>query len=212
MLRTLAFIALLTTALSANASAAEAKLPTLTAAIERGDYIKITSVLVEQHGHIIYEHYHDGDGPQLLHDVRSAGKSVTALAVGTAIADGVLPGVDTPAFARLSDLAPFANDGPEKQAILLRDLLTMSSALSCDDWEDASPGNEERMYPTRSWARFAADLPTAAGYVRDASGYGRFSYCTAGASSLARSYNGRPANVSTATFSTVCSTRWVSAP
>lgn len=177
----LALITFLTTALSATASAAEAKLPALTAAIERGDYIKITSVLVEQHGRIVYEHYHAGDGQRSLHDVRSAGKSVTALAVGTAIADGVLPSVDTPAFARLSDLAPFANDGPAKQAILLRDLLTMSSAISCNDWEDASPGNEERMYPTRSWARFAADLPTVPEYARDASGYGRFSYCTAGA-------------------------------
>jgi CubicO group peptidase (beta-lactamase class C family) len=48
----------------------------------------------------------------------------------------------------------------------------MSSCLDCNDWDEASPGNEERMYPEEDWVAFAMALP-----VRAETG---FSYCTAG--------------------------------
>ena len=109
---------------------------------------------------------------------RSATKSVTALAVGVAIGEGKIPSVEAPALAYLSDLAPFANDSPLKQAIAIEDLLTMSSALDCDDEDLESPGNEGNMYP-QVWARWAVDLSTRRDWARDASGRGPFAYCTA---------------------------------
>src|SRR5205814_1759570 len=59
-----------------------------------------------------------------------------------------------------------------KRGITVRDVLTMSSCLDCNDWDETSPGNEERMYPQEDWAAFALALP-----VRTSRG---FSYCTAG--------------------------------
>jgi CubicO group peptidase (beta-lactamase class C family) len=56
----------------------------------------------------------------------------------------------------------------------------MSSALDCNDDVEESPGNEENMYPKQVWARWAADIPVKADYIRDVSGRGPFSYCTAG--------------------------------
>jgi CubicO group peptidase (beta-lactamase class C family) len=105
---------------------------------------------------------------------------VTALAIGAAIDRKLLPGVSAPAFAYLEDLRPFAHDGPLKQAITIEDLLTMSSALDCDDNDDKSPGNEENMYPQKAWARWAVDLGVRADYQRDATGRGPWHYCTAG--------------------------------
>jgi CubicO group peptidase (beta-lactamase class C family) len=81
----------------------------------------------------------------------------------------------------LADLAPFRNSTAFKQRMTIADLLTMSSALDCDDDVDASPGNEDRMHEQQRWTRWAVDLPTKRGYARDADGRGPFSYCTAGA-------------------------------
>jgi CubicO group peptidase (beta-lactamase class C family) len=152
----------------------------LHAAVARGDYPRTTSVLLAQGGKVSYEHYFDHTDAATTHDTRSVGKSITALAVGVAIAEGKLPGVDARAFEYLGDLRPFQNDGPAKANITLRDFLSMSSALDCNDDDEKSPGNELNMYPRREWSRWAVDLPTKDGYERDAEGLGPFAYCTAG--------------------------------
>lgn len=36
----------------------------------------------------------------------------------------------------------------------------MSSAFRGNDDDQDSPGNEEKMYPTADWVKFALDLPT----------------------------------------------------
>ena len=148
----------------------------------KGEFPRLTSVLVLKDGKTTYEGYFGGADAETLQDTRSATKSVTSLAAGIAIAEGRIPSVSSPALAFLADLKPFAHDGETKSAITVEDLLTMSSALDCDDNEDQSPGNEENMYPKQVWARWAVDLPVKAHYARDASGRGPFAYCTAGVS------------------------------
>jgi CubicO group peptidase (beta-lactamase class C family) len=147
--------------------------PAFEADIAAGKYGKIVAVSVEQHGKPVYAKRFDSkSGP---HDIRSTGKSITALAVGVAIADGKLIGVD----AKVWPLLGAKPDDPRKD-ITVRDLLTMSSALDCDDGKKTSPGQEEKMYRTKSWRAFAMALPLAKDYKRDGNGFGRWSYCTAG--------------------------------
>jgi CubicO group peptidase (beta-lactamase class C family) len=156
-------------------------LPGLDQGMVDRDFPKTTSVVVIERGHVAYESYFNGGSPDLLNDTRSATKSITALAVGTAIADGKIPSVDAPAFGFLKDKAPFANDSVLKRAITLRDLMTMSSALACNDDDENSPGNENNMHQQNDWTRWAVDLPTRPDYARDASGLGTWAYCTTGA-------------------------------
>jgi CubicO group peptidase (beta-lactamase class C family) len=157
------------------------EIPGLADAIAKGDFPKTTSVLVIQHGELIYESYFGAGSPELLNDTRSATKSITALAIGLAISDGAIASTDAPAFSFLKDKAPFANDGPLKQAITIKDLMTMSSALACNDDDDKSLGNEDRMHEQQDWTRWAVDLPTRSDYKRDGDGLGSWAYCTAGA-------------------------------
>jgi CubicO group peptidase (beta-lactamase class C family) len=163
------------------AAASPSQIPGLAEAIAKGDFPKTASVLVIQGGEPTYESYFGPGSPDLLNNTRSATKSITALAVGLAIRDRAISSVDAPAFAFLKDKAPFANAGPLKQAITIKDLMTMSSALACNDDDDKSPGNEDRMHEQQDWTRWAVDLPTRADYRRDESGLGSWAYCTTGA-------------------------------
>src|SRR3954453_1294642 len=95
----------------------------LATAIDAGEFPRTTSVRVEQAGKIAYERHFGGTSAATLHDPRSASKSITALAVGMAIAEKKIVSVDAPAFAFLSDLGPFAHDGPLKAGITVGDLL-----------------------------------------------------------------------------------------
>lgn len=164
----------------------EERAATLEEAIAEKQYRNIEGVIVRQGGETLYEAYFGDANAQTRIDARSAGKSITAIAVGRAIADGHLSGVDAPIFPFFDDMEPIANDGPKKRAITVRDLLTMSSALDCNDWDMKNVGNEERMYETEIWTRFALDIPVMDGYERKGDGLGRYSYCTAGAFLLGR--------------------------
>lgn len=184
-----AFAASVAVALAAIPSTVTAQaldLSAMSAEIDAGKYRKIEAIRVIRDGRTVFEGDYRGNTPESRIDARSSGKSITAIAIGMAIDDGKLASVDLPVFGFFKDREPFAHDGPTKRAITIRDLLTMSSALDCDDWTDASPGNEERMYVTRDWTRFALDIPIAKDYARGAGGSGRYSYCTAGAFLLGR--------------------------
>lgn len=147
--------------------------------IDDGKFRRIEAVLVQRGEQILFEGYFRKSGPQTRIDARSAGKSLTALAVGLAIEDGAIAGVDVPAWRFFdTDDDPSKSD-PLKQAITISDLLTMTSALDCNDWR-RSPGHEERMYRQSHWTDFALSIPSDKDYVRGPQGYGRFSYCTAG--------------------------------
>jgi CubicO group peptidase (beta-lactamase class C family) len=159
------------------------------AAVRGGDFKKIGSVLVARHGKLVYESYWDGDSGT-LRDTRSATKSITDALIGIAIGEKKLSGVD----ARVLQLLPehahrLQNPDPRKDKITVEDFLTMSSPLECDDWNDASRGNEERMYVVEDWAQFILDLPIRGrmhlGEQIDPPPYGRyFSYCTGGVFTL----------------------------
>lgn len=157
----------------------------LTDAIASGRYGGVTSLWIEQNGTAIFEHYFDGAGRDTRHNMRSAGKTVTGMLVGLAIDDGLIDGIDAKAASYFDDLRPFANDDRRKDAITLKDLLTMSGPLECDDWNSFSRGNEERMYLVEDWSAFFLGLPIknrpSWEVPDDDGGFGRtFTYCTAG--------------------------------
>jgi len=162
-----------------------AKLQSMEAAVRAGDFKKIGSVVIARHGKLVYEAYFDGDA-STLRDTRSATKSVTDILIGIALGEKKLSGVDARVLALLPERArKMQNPDPRKDKITVEDFLTMSSALECDDWNDFSRGNEERMYPVEDWAQFILDLPVRGhmhvGEHDDPPKYGRyFSYCTGG--------------------------------
>ena len=158
--------------------------------VRTGTLVKLTAVLVARHGTLAFERYFGAANQDALLDTRSATKTITSDLVGAAIDRKLLPaGVATRVAPYFKDRRPFAHPDARKDRITVEDLLTMSSLLECDDWNQFSRGNEERMYLVEDWPKFFLDLPIQGFPSFDPgpaeSKYGRsFRYCTAGVATL----------------------------
>ena len=119
----------------------------------------IHGVLIARHGKLVVEEYFHGTSPEEPHDTRSAAKSLTSVLVGAAIRHGAPVSVSTPVYEAMKR----DDVDPNKRAMTLEHLLTMSSGLDCDDADPKSPGNEDTMQEQTvqtDWYRFALDLKT----------------------------------------------------
>lgn len=126
----------------------------------RAPYIQ--SLLVARHGRLVLDEYFNGYDVDRPHDVRSAGKSVTTLLVGRAIEDGASLSASTAVSSILPQYRPFTNDDARKEAITVGNLMAMSAGYACDDNDESSPGNEDRMQSQSAepdWYRYTLDLP-----------------------------------------------------
>ena len=165
------------------------KLQAMSSAVRSEQFKNIGSILIARHGKLAYEDYIAGD-VTTLRDTRSATKSITAILVGIAIQEGKISSLEDKILALLPEHARrLQNPDPRKARITIEDFLTMSSSLECDDWNDASRGNEERMYLVEDWTQFILDLPIRGrmrvGEQNEPPPYGRyFSYCTGGVFAL----------------------------
>lgn len=149
--------------------------PHLDDALVAKSFPMTTSVYVEIGGKPVLERYFPGGGLDVLNDTRSVTKTLVTLAAGLALRDKRLKSLDTP----LTDLLKTSSaSDPRRREVTLRDAMTMSSALDCDDNEAASPGNEDRMHEQSAWVAWGMNLGLRKDYARDASGRGPFRYCT----------------------------------
>ena len=142
--------------------------------IRDGRFPGVDSIVVARHGKLIAEGYFNGFGRDTLHDLRSTGKSFTSALAGIAIQQNALA-LDDPISQIIPGFDGFQNMSDRKRAITVRNLLNMQSGLDCNDSDPSSPGNEEKMYPTRDWLKFILDLR-----MIDDPGAEPAMYCTGG--------------------------------
>ena len=154
--------------------------------VTANDFKQITSIVIAHKGKLIFENYYNESNHAKLHNTRSATKTITGTLIGCLINDKKLES-EKEFASKYSKRENIYNPDVRKDSITIEDLLTMSSILECDDWNEQqlSRGYEERMYLVEDWVKFYWDLPIK-GYPEWAtkpedSKYGRnFSYCTAG--------------------------------
>lgn len=127
--------------------------------VRQGKYENITSILVAKDSKLIFENYYQELDSNALHNTRSATKSLATLLTGIAIDKGCIASEKDLIFDYLGDTQPVKNPDPRKDQITIEDLLTMSSVLECDDWNDQSRGHEMKMYFIEDWTQFLVDLP-----------------------------------------------------
>lgn len=159
-------------------------LKNLDSLIVKNHFEKITSIIVSKNGKIVFEKYYNTTNEKTLHNTRSATKSITGTLIGILIQKGLLKSEKENA-SQFFNYNSFKNSDKRKKEITIEDLLTMSSILECNDWNNLSRGNEERMYLIEDWSQFYWNLPIKGFPAWETkpkdSKYGRsFSYCTAG--------------------------------
>ncbi|MEP1447263.1 MAG: serine hydrolase [Paraglaciecola sp.] len=134
------------------------KIKALNKRIAQNDFKRISSIVVIKEGELLIEEYFNGADRKSLHDPRSVGKSVASSMLGIAIEEGYIDSINQP-LADFYDFKNFKNNSSTKTKVSLKDLVTMSSNFDGNDSDPQSLGNEDKMYPTNDWVKFALDLP-----------------------------------------------------
>lgn len=137
----------------------EEKIRLLNRKIAENRFREITGIAVIKNEKLLLEEYFSNSGRDSLQDTRSVGKSFASALAGIAIRDGYLKN-ENQMLKEFYDLKQFKNYSSAKDSITIKSLITMGSGFDGNDSDENSPGNEENMYPTENWVKFALDLPT----------------------------------------------------
>lgn len=154
------------------------------------DTPQVHGLLIARHGKLVLEEYFHGQDRDKLHNTRSAAKSLTALVVGAAMHAGVPLKLSSPVYQVMNGGAFPPDLEPQKRAMTLEHLLTMSSGYFCDDTNEKAPGNEDGMWEQEAepdFYRYTMNVPMATPPGENAV------YCSAGAN-LALGMVGRAAH------------------
>ena len=123
----------------------------LSASVGRiGELDGVKAVIILRHGLLAVERYFRGAGPDRLHNMKSASKSLLSTLVGIAVAEGELD-LGTPIAPLLGRSG--ADEG-DRGSITVQHLLTMSSGL-----ESTSFGNYGNWVSSRDWVANALERP-----------------------------------------------------
>lgn len=150
----------------------------LTDMIVSEQYRNIHSLLIAKNGMLVYENYFNGYSQAVPENIYSATKSLTSALVGIALDKGLIKSLDDKALDYFPQGSSLPNLSAAKKLITIRDLLTMSSGLDCNDDDPQSTGNEVKMYQAQDWINFILSLPTTSNPGLTAC------YCTGGVAVL----------------------------
>jgi CubicO group peptidase (beta-lactamase class C family) len=132
------------------------KLEAVLAGWDHDEHPDLRGVVVMRDGRVVAERYYNGETADTLHDIRSAGKSITALVLGIAIDRGKIASVDDPVETYWREAK-----GSAIGSVAIRDVLTMRSGLAAFDEDPASPGNEDLMDEASDPLAFVLGVPRA---------------------------------------------------
>lgn len=149
------FFAFLPLALPAQAQT-DRRFEAVLAERDHDEHPDLRAVVVLRDGRVVAERYYNGETADGLHDIRSAGKSVTALLVGIARDRRLIASVED----RVDRYWPEAR-GSAIGDVRLADVLTMRSGLAAFDEDPTSPGNEDKLDEAPDPLAFTLAVPRA---------------------------------------------------
>jgi CubicO group peptidase (beta-lactamase class C family) len=118
------------------------------------------ALVVIKDNKLVVEEYFNTYWRESIHDIRSAGKGITAVLLGIAIDKGLVKSTEQSIY----DFFPTKKNDPSealRKSIKIKHLLNMSSGLYADDNDDNAPGNTGNWLLKDNWVDFAMSLPTS---------------------------------------------------
>ena len=125
------------------------------------DYAHFHSLLISRGEKLILEEYFMGYTADRPHNLRSATKGIISALVGAAVHRGEVTLQDYP-LRRIGEKTDI-EISRHKASLTLGEMIDMRHGLQCDDWDEASPGNESNIYGKQDWTRFILAIPDAPG-------------------------------------------------
>lgn len=114
-------------------------------------------IVIKDHK-IVLEHYYNTFWRNHIHDIRSAGKSITALLLGVAIKDGLVKDLEQDVYSFFSkEKYPSMHEDYKK--VKLIHLLNMVSGLDADSDNPKTPGSEGKWISKEEWVSYLLTIP-----------------------------------------------------
>ena len=114
--------------------------------------IKDNQLVIEEYFHTYWRN--------TVHDIRSAGKSVTALLLGIAMQEGLITDLEQDVYSFFSkEKYPMMTDNFKK--IKLKHLLNMSSGLDADTDRPETPGQAGNRMALDNWVEYLLQVPSS---------------------------------------------------
>ena len=128
------------------------KLPNILHKTDKMPYLK--SLIIIKNGELIVEKYINGGGPEQIHDIRSASKSILSAVLGIAIRGGYIESIDQ----RIIDFFPEYNTNeldPRVYDLRIRHLITMKSGFKIKETAKVY----QQLYKSKDWIKHILHLP-----------------------------------------------------
>ncbi|MFJ6207116.1 serine hydrolase domain-containing protein [Lysinibacillus sp. NPDC092081] len=135
----------------------------------KSDYNNINGIVIIRNGHLAYEKYFNGKGPDDCHHVASVTKSVLSALIGIAIDKGYIQSVEEKVIDFFQKYISDADK--QKQQITIRHLLTMTVPYPYEDWHEPL----DILCQQQDWIKYTLDIMGKNGDL------GIFKYSSAGA-------------------------------
>ncbi len=121
----------------------------------------VHSVLIVKNGKLVLEEYFYGHTSNDIHEIRSVFKTLTSALIGIAIDKRFINAVDQSIFDFFPEYESFDNWDDRKKGMIIEHLLSMSSGLDNNDWDNAIGGEMRMKNQTNQpdWIKLQLDLP-----------------------------------------------------
>ncbi len=115
-------------------------------------------LIVIKDNKIVLENYYNTFWRNHIHDIRSAGKSITALLLGVAIKEGLVQDLEQDVYSSFSkEKYPLMHEDYKK--VKLIHLLNMVSGLDADSDNPKTPGSEGKWMSKDEWVSYLLTIP-----------------------------------------------------